>query len=118
MLPEDPMLPVVAVAASPGCGTPSSLPLRARGMRLAPATSSVEGETEAGGVAGAAAPDELVVPAGPAAPVEAPPEEAPPAPPPEEPPAPDCASAAVARERDKVTASGMRWRRMACPPSS
>ena len=50
---DGPMLPVVPDTPSPGCGRPSSEPVRARGMVLPAVTSLVEGESEPDGAAAA-----------------------------------------------------------------
>src|SRR4051812_28408862 len=59
---DGPMLPVVPDTPSPGCGRPSSEPVRARGMVLPAVTSLVEGEIEPDGAA--AAPGAGPAPAG------------------------------------------------------
>src|SRR5215217_822693 len=83
---EGPMLPVVPVAPSPGCGEPSSAPVRARGIALPAATSFVDGEIEPGGAAAGPEPDVpdaeptlpgAAEPAAPAAPEDAPPDDPP-----------------------------------------
>src|SRR4051812_36708639 len=82
-LEDGPMLPVVPSVPSPGCGTPSSEPVRARGPVLPPPTSAVEGEIDPEGAA-------VELGAGPApalaAPVAADPPAVPAAPPPAAPP--------------------------------
>src|SRR5829696_2902429 len=109
---EGPMLPVVPVAPSPGCGEPSSAPVRARGIALPAATSFVDGEIEPGGAAAelGAGPEPDVPdaepgaaePAAPAAPEDAAPEDAPP----DDPPL-DCAKAAAPKASDAASARGM-----------
>src|SRR5436190_23848844 len=98
VLPVDgPMLPVVPDVPSPGCGRPSSEPVRARGIVLPAPTSLVEGEIEPAGAAAGLAPvvaepaaPGAAEPAAPAAPEVAAPEDAPPpVPPPDEPPPED-----------------------------
>src|SRR5829696_1429382 len=99
---EGPMLPVVPVAPSPGCGEPSSAPVRARGIVLPAATSFVDGEIEPGGAAAelGAGPEPDVPDAEPAAPAA--PEDAPP----DDPPL-DCARAAAPKASDAASARGM-----------
>src|SRR5215213_7474075 len=121
VLPVDgPMLPVVPDVPSPGCGRPSSEPVRARGIVLPAPTSLVEGEIEPAGAAAApgAGPAPVVAepaapgaaePATPAAPEVAAPEDAPP---PDEPPPEDWASAAPPKASETASARGMMVRDM------
>jgi hypothetical protein len=117
---DGPMLPVVPDTPSPGCGRRSSEPVRARGMALPPAvTSLVEGEIEPDGAAAApgaglgpvvaepVAPG-AAEPAAPAAPeLDAPEDAPPPAPPPNELPPEDWASAAAPpKASEAASASG------------
>src|SRR5829696_5045064 len=111
-LEDGPMLPVVPTVPSPGCGRPSSEPVRARGIVLPAPTSAVEGETEPEGAA-------VELGAGPApglaAPVAADPPDvpaAPPAAPPDEPPPEDWASAAPPKASEAASARGMMVRDM------
>ena len=114
------MLPVVLVAPSPGCGEPRSAPVRARGIALPAATSSVDGEIEPGGAAAelGAGPEPDVPdaepgaaePAAPAAPEDAAPEDAPP----DDPPL-DRAKAAAPKASDAASARG-NGRASTCGP--
>src|SRR5829696_1043953 len=120
VLPVDgPMLPVVPDVPSPGCGTPSSEPVRARGIVLPAPTSLVEGEIEPAGAAAAPGAGPAPVVAEPAAPGAAEPA-APAAPevaaPPDEPPPEDWASAAPPKASEAASARGMMVRDMG--PSS
>src|SRR5829696_6945204 len=124
---DGPMLPVVPDTPSPGCGRPSSEPVRARGMVLPAVTSLVEGESEPDGAAAApgAGPAPVVAepvapgaaePAAPAAPEFAAPEDAPPPAPPDELPPEDWASAAAPpKASEAASASGMMVRDMGRP---
>src|SRR5215204_1655554 len=126
-LEDGPMLPVVPTVPSPGCGRPSSEPVRARGIVLPAPTSLVEGEIEPAGAAAApgAGPAPVVAdpaapgaaePAAPAAPEVAAPEDAPPpVPPPDEPPPEDCESAALPKASEAASARGMMVRDMGKP---
>src|SRR3954447_1832749 len=114
-----PMLPVVPDMPSPGCGKPSSAPVRARGIVLPAPTSLVEGEIEPAGAAAAPAGPAPVVaepaapgaaePAARAAPEVAAPEDAPP---PDEPPPEAWASAAPLKASETASARGMMVRDM------